>query len=148
MFAFRRRIVPFASALAMPLAAAACGDDPAEPHDDPAENVTAVRLTIGAQTVTVRTSGVTGGPVVLSVGSNLVSAVFLDRDGDVVGGLQDEFELHIESPVSSITFTRSSAFAGSLNATQAGAATTLTVELFHIEEGHGDFEVQLPVTVQ
>ena len=115
-------------------AIAACDDDPVGPEEP---EIDAVRLTLGAQTVTI-TSLNTTGTVTIPVGTTAISAVFLDADGDVLH-LGSEFELRVTPAASgAVTFTRTGAFAGSLQATAAGT-TTMQIQAFHLEENHPDF---------
>lgn len=61
---------------------------------------------------------------------------------------ESTFELAVEIDDESIvTFTRASAFAGTLNKVAAGS-TSATFALFHVEEGHEDFgPFPVPITV-
>src|SRR5688572_24531363 len=74
--------------------ATACGDDPTDEEEDPAELIETIRLGIGNQTVGIAKGGaVTGGPIVISGNTN-VTATFLDASGNPVAALQD-FELRL-----------------------------------------------------
>lgn len=134
-------IAPVLTALAL---MTACDDDPIAPTD-PADAVVAVRLTIGTETVEIPEGQ--GGTSEIPLGSTNVSTQFLDEDGAVVAGLEDEFELRIESDDESIvTFTSTGTFTGTLNGESAGT-TSVKVQLFHVEEGHEDAEWNVAVTV-
>jgi hypothetical protein len=151
MFDIRRRTRLAALLLTgvVAIVTAACGDDPVEPPD-PAEEVAAVRLTIGTQTVTVNEGGtVTGGPINLTAGgSSAVTATWIRSDETTVTGLEADFELRIiPTNTGIVTFTSTATFAGTLNGVAAGT-TTVQVQLFHLEEQHGDFDQLVPVTVQ
>jgi len=150
MLAIRTR--SFASAIALIAALPfgfACSDDPVD-EGDPAEAVVTMRLTVGTQTLTINESGtVTGGPLVLPRGNTVVTAVFLDDANAVVGGLDTEFRLEVRSDNANVaTFTRTSAFVGTLVGVAAGQ-TTLRFALFHVAENHEDFGFfPVPTTVQ
>lgn len=124
--------------LAMLPALGSCSDDPAD-EGDPAEAVVAMRLTVGAQIITINDGNVTGGPIVIPIGNTPITAVFLDVSNGVVSGLDAEFRLEVASDNSNIaTFSRTTAFAGNLAGVAAGQ-TTLSFSLFHVEENHSDF---------
>lgn len=126
------------------------GDDPVIPGDDHAEEVDAVRLTVGSQVVEVDIGGaVTGGPIAIPAGSSVaVTATFLDHDGDLIQLHADDYELRLEPQAAGVvTFTRSGAFAGTLTGVAAGQ-TSLAVLLWHLEEDHEDFEQLVTVSVQ
>jgi hypothetical protein len=130
-------------------AATACDDDPLIEDPDPAEAVVAIRLTVGAQTITINDLGtVTGGPIVLPRAATTVTAVFLDEDDAIVAGLDAEFRLEVTIANGSlVTFSRTAAFSGTLTGVAAGQ-TTLEFALFHIEENHEDFGFfPVPTTV-
>ena len=131
--------------LGLTLAESAC-DDTEEPQE-PA--VVTMRLTVGAQVIDVTEGTVTGGPIVINGNTNL-SATFLKADGSVETLVTaDEFELRV-TPANTnlVTFTRTGAFAGTLNRVAAGG-TQLEVALFHLIEQHEDFgPVDVAITVQ
>jgi hypothetical protein len=99
-----------------------------------------MRLTVGAQVITIDDSGgVTGGPIVIPIGNTPISAVFLDENDDVVPGLNAEFRLEVESNNANVaTFSRTAAFTGNLVGVAAGQ-TVLRFALFHVAENHEDF---------
>jgi len=114
-------------------------------------SVSSVRLTVGTQTITITSAGaVTGGPVTITrPAAAPISAVFLNAAGsqDPVahGG---NFQLNA-TPVDTtvLTFTRSSAFAGTLTGVAAGS-TNLGISLFHVTGGDNDFgPFPVPVVV-
>jgi hypothetical protein len=141
------------------LALTACKDT-TDPDHEP--DVATLRLVVGttnAQTVTVATGcAVTGGPISLTVNqARTVSATFLNASGqpDPVANDADEFQLAggegqadpVPSP-SSITFTRSGPFTGSLTGTAATTAGSMFVSLLHPVEGHEDWgPCAVPITV-
>jgi hypothetical protein len=130
---------------------AACGDDPVEP-EDPAEAIESMQLTIGANTVTLNTSGaVVSGttPIVIPAGTHAVSATFLDGSGASINSELGEFEMRL-TPASTalLTFARTGAFTGTVTRVAAGS-TTLDFVLWHIAEGHEDLgPFPVAVTVQ
>lgn len=148
-FAAKRFRTLFAAVL-LPATLVACDDSPTE-HDDHAEEVAAIRLTAGTQTVTITQAGaVTGGPITLGAGgSTAITATFLADDGDVVDLHDDEFRLDVVSGTPSVvTFQRTGPFAGTLSGQAAGQGV-VAVSIFHLEEGHADFgPFNVPVTVQ
>ncbi|MGE0160321.1 MAG: hypothetical protein AB7T31_12995 [Gemmatimonadales bacterium] len=139
MFDFKQvrfaRIVLLAGGMVL----AGCNDDPVV-EDEP--EVATMRLTIGSQVVDVDDTGaVTGGPIALTTGVNpTVTAQWLKADGSaetlVTSGV---FELRAEpANTAVVTFTRTGAFAGTLDGLTAGS-TQIEFSLFHLEEGHEDF---------
>jgi hypothetical protein len=134
---------------ALSSAATACGDDPVIEEPDPAEEVVAMRLTIGSQTITINELGtVTGGPILLPRANTTVTAVFLDEDDSIVTGLDAEFRLEVTIGNTTLaTFTRTGAFSGTLAGVAAGQ-TTIEFALFHVAENHEDFGFfPVPTTV-
>jgi hypothetical protein len=131
------------------LAAAGCKDSHG-PHDHEPDVVT-MRLTVGTQVITVSDNGtVTGGPLVLQVGANTITAAFLGADGQPDEHVTpDEYELKVTVDGGApIAFTRSQSnpFSGTLTATATVTGATVRFSLYHIDEGHDDFG-PFPVTV-
>jgi len=132
------------------VAASACGWTPTD-VGDPEASVGSVRLTVGSQTITVSNTGtVTGGPITITrPTAPTISASFLNAAGsqDPVahGG---NFQLNATpADTSTLTFTRTSAFVGTLTGVAAGT-TNLTVSLFHVTGSDNDFgPFPVPVTV-
>ena len=118
---------------------------------DTEANVSSVRLTVGGQTISVSNTGaVTGGPITVTrPATPAISASFLNAAGaqDPVahGG---NFQLNATSAdTSTLVFTRTSAFAGTLTGVAAGSIN-LNVSLFHVTDGDNDFgPFAVPVTV-
>src|SRR5688572_20413473 len=136
------------AALLLVLVFGGCSDDPVEP--DPADAIVAMRLTIGAQTITINQAGtVTGGPVTVNAATTAVSAVFLDMGGQTITLPTAEFEFRaVPDNSARLTFVRTGAFSGTLTRNATGAAS-LSVSLFHLGSGHDDFgPFSVPVTVQ
>jgi hypothetical protein len=145
-----RKASALAAILLLALTAAGCNDSGTEPDDDE-PNVATMRLTVGQQTINVnaRTGAVTGGPIVIPVGNTAVSAQFLLDNGqpDPVA-TSASFRLDVDpANTQVVTFARTSAFAGTLQGLQAGS-TTILFGLFHLGEGHEEFEWPVPVQVQ
>jgi len=118
----------------------ACSDDdPTEPEPEP--EVASVRLTVGANSVTVST---TSSPTLnVASGANTVTAQWLKADGSVEALVTDsEFELRI-APVSGTNpaWVTSGAFGGTLTVTglSGGQTAAARVSLFHKAEQHDDF---------
>lgn len=142
------RALVFAPLVAAAALITACDDDPVEPPD-PADTVEVMRLTVGDETFNLG-AGETEN-VTLPLGEPIeVSAVFLDGDGDEVGGLEDEFELNLVGEAGDeddVDWARDAndPFAGTLI---VDADASVAAQLFHIEEDHEDFESFLNVTVE
>ena len=118
-------------------AIAACDDDPVDPGHDDGEEVSTIRLTIGTQVLNI-VDGQSTGTATVSVGTTPVSVVFLADDGDTIDLHADEFEIRITPAAQSgLTFTRTSAFAGNLQATSTGTKT-LQIILYHLEASHAE----------
>jgi hypothetical protein len=148
------RALAFVPLLAAIATLAACDDNPTDDDDDgddPAEAIATMRITIGAITIFMTPEGtIPSGPTSFTVGGgvHIVSAAFLDANGQVVTGLGDfEFRL-TPTNTSLVTFARTGPFSGTLTRVAPGT-TTLRVGLFHTGEGHFDIgEHQIPITVQ
>jgi hypothetical protein len=142
-----RRLLIALALLGLP-AVPACKSKETDVEDMEA-SVSSVRLTVGAQTITITSAGaVTGGSITVTRPTP-ISAVFLNAAGsqDPVahGG---NFQLNA-TPVDTtvLTFTRSSAFAGTLTGVAAGS-TNLSISLFHVTGGDNDFgPFPVPVVV-
>ena len=124
----------------------ACDDDPVAQEPEP--EVATMRLTVGTQTITVSDNGtVTGGPIMVT-GTVTISAEFLRADGTpdpLVTAA--EFQLNADpANTGTVTFTRTSEFAGTLTGVSAGT-TEIEFSLFHKAEQHEDFG-PFPVSVQ
>lgn len=125
---------------------AACSDDPVRVDDhDHAEEVEQVRVyvTPPGQTEYSRVLGlsVTAHELEVASGANAIRVEWLDHDGDVVTGLDGEFRLEFANLPAGVTFMRSSAFSGTLQVEGPIGAGAARLELFHVEENHGDFTV-------
>jgi hypothetical protein len=144
----RHRLLP--AMLFSVLALTACDDDD-ENGTEPEPEVVTMRLTAGAQVVTVSNNGtVTNGPIVVPVGTTALTLEFLDDTGNPDPLVTDaDFEARVTpTPATVLTADRTSAFAFTLTGVAEGSAT-LSAELFHLEEGHSDFgPFDVPVTVE
>ena len=134
-FRSARRFAALAVAT-LALGLSACSDDD---HGHEVE-VDFMRITVGAQEVTVNSTGaVTGGT--LSLSQNVatdVSVEFLDAAmADALEEHADDFQVTI-TPGAGITFARTGPFAGTLTGTSVGVVS-VSFSLLHIEEAHEDF---------
>ena len=132
---------------AVSLTAVAACNDRAEPDDDPGEEVESMWLVVTQGTTnttyTIATSGtVTPSPLRVPAGQSTVTATFLRADGSVVSASDlADFRLEL-SPRSgsTLTFTRTGPFVGTLNVTASnGTVIPVTLCLFHAGENHCDF---------
>jgi hypothetical protein len=121
-----------------------------------AASVTTMRLSVGTQVVEVSESGeVSGGPIVIPVGSTAYSAELFDRDGFALRRPSD-FRLEVTSTnTSTITVRERGNFTGSLQGERRGQ-TVISFQLWTRLNGgchpwqreSGDYDVDVPVTVQ
>ena len=133
-----------AAAAALLSGAVACDRSPtAGDHADP----TAVSLTVGAQSLTVTSTGVQTGTLSLAQGSHAVVVAWLDADGDAITNPGSGMSLQIVAAAgtSGVSFTPSGLFGGTLSATTAGQKT-MSVRLMH--GTHADFSQTVTFTVQ
>jgi type 1 fimbria pilin len=142
LFSTKIRRVVMVAALALPLAA--CDNDPTggEEHAD----VSAVRLTVGAQSVTVNSQGTQTGTLTVPQGASNVTVTWLDDDGDAITEFEEELTLQVAAVAGTtgVTFVASSRTAGVLTATSAGQKS-LRVSLLH--DDHPDFAQNVTITV-
>lgn len=125
---------------------AACnGSTDAEPEPD----IATVRITVGAQTVSISETGQQSGTLTIAQGSTPVTVAWLSPGGSVDPVVNsEEFEVRMIAQGSTgITFTPAGPFAGTLNATSAGQKV-VQVQLYHLEEAHDEFGQNLTLTVQ
>jgi hypothetical protein len=129
-------------------AIAACDDSTPPPAPEP--EVATLRLVIGGTdtvSVDVATGVVTSGPITIAATTTFM-AEFLLANGQPEPLVTDaEFRLDV-TPANPgvVTFSRTSAFAGTLNKVSAGA-TTINFALYHLEEMHNEFDRPVPITV-
>jgi hypothetical protein len=128
------------------IAATACRDS-TDPGDREPE-VATIRLTVGSSVVTVAANGaVTGGPLLLTTTDQTITAEFLRADGTpepLITSATHRFDVISGS---GITFTRASAFSGSIRG-WTSFTTIIEVLLFHLAENHDDlgpFPVQVRI---
>lgn len=90
---------------------------------------------------------VTSGPITISANAAF-TAQFLKDDGSPETLVTNaDFELRVTSNNTAfVTFTRSSAFAGTLNRVAAGS-TTVNFNLYHLGEMHSEWDHDVPITV-
>ena len=125
---------------------AGCGSSD-EPDTEP--EIGQITLQIGA----VAVNSVGGNPpstaTVLPRGNHVVTVLARTSNGQTITLDPTEFELRITSSNSAVaSYSRNTALGGTLNAAAAGTAT-LNVQLYHLLEGHADYQIQtLNVTVQ
>jgi hypothetical protein len=146
MSSIRGRRLRFALLLcAAPLVLPACSDSPTEQGEP---EIGSVRLTAGGQTVVI-TPGGAQGTMTLNGSATNVTATFFDNQGDPLTLDADEFEIRlVPANAGVLTFTRQSAFSGTLHRVAAGS-TLVAVSVFHLLEGHPDFGPHnVGVTVQ
>jgi hypothetical protein len=150
--AVRRSLFAF-SVIALPGLVAACDDDPVEPDPEPTFNRVEFTIVGGGQTrvVTVSTTGQQVGTANLPAGTTTatLSARFLNADNSVDQNVTAaDFELRLESSnPAGITFTLGAgqSFSGTVGGLTDGTRV-LVMQLFHLGEGHEDFEQ--PLTLQ
>jgi hypothetical protein len=137
-----------AAILAPAFVLAACSDDPVRVDDhDHGEEVEAVRLFVtrpGDTEYSVELEpAATPHDISIDYGDNAIRVQWLDHDGNVVGGLDQEFRLELTNLPAGYTFARTGKFTGTLNVSPSPASGTTLIDLFHEEEGHGDFSVAI-----
>jgi hypothetical protein len=138
------RAVRLLAVTAVVAGVAACERTPT--GEDHAE-VAAVRLTVGAQSVTVNAAGTQTGALTLAQGTHAVVVSYLDVGGDPVDEVEEDLSLQIVTVggTTGVTFAANGLFAGTLSATSAGQKT-LSVRLMHGD--HPDFAQNVVITVQ
>lgn len=143
----RRRPVVLGAMLAALAIGVGCADDPIV---EPEPEVAILRLIFpGPDTVfvDVATGVVTSGPIAIAANTAFTSQ-FIKLDGTPETLVTDaEFRLDV-TPANAavVTFTRSSAFAGTLNKVAAGS-TTINFALYHLVEAHNEFDRPVAITV-
>ncbi len=131
-----------AAAMALPLGA--CSESSTGSGDH--AQVAAVRLTVGAQNVTVSSEGVQTGTLVVREGATNVTVAWLNGAGGVIASFEQEVELQAGNGTGTtgLTFIASSLTDGVLTATSTGSKT-LRVVLAH--DDHADFAENVTLTV-
>lgn len=140
LFSTKIRRVAMAAALALPLAA--CDDDTTGPEH---AEVSAVRLTVGGQNVTVSSQGAQTGALTVPRGATNVTVTWLDDDGDAITEFEEELTLQIApaTGTAGVTFATTNRTSGVLTTTTAGQKT-LRVSLMH--DDHPDFAQNVTIT--
>ena len=143
-----RRWAGFAAVVALTATASACSDDPTGEENEP--EIAYARVTVGSQSVTIDDTGAQTGTLTVPRGqSNVTVAYFRDDNSveDLVTSAEFEVRLVPRTGTSGVTWTPNGAFGGTLNTTTAGQKS-LDVQLFHLEEGHADFNTIVTLTAQ
>ena len=149
-----RRPVLALTLVATAFLGAACDDDPVEPEPEPTFDRVEFTLTSGATTRvdTVNTSGTQTGNRNFPAGTTTVNltARFLRPDGTVDPVVTAAaFELRRGTGGSQgVTFTRTAgqSFQGTISGLTTGTRS-VPIQLFHLEEGHEDFEQLLTLQI-
>lgn len=137
---FRRSFRALAVAAFVSAIAAGC-DGNSTGSDEQEPEIASVRVTVGAQSVTITNNGTQTGTLTVPRGNSTVAVTWLRADGSVETVVtSSEFEVRMvaASGTSGVTFTPNGAFGGTLNTTSAGQKV-LRLSLFHLEEQHDDF---------
>lgn len=143
----RRRPVVLGAMLAALAIGVGCAEDPVEPEPE----VATLRIIFASLNdtvfVNVATGVVTSGPITIAANTAFTSQ-FIKDDGTPETLVTDaEFRLDATPANAAIvTFTRSSAFAGTLNKVAAGS-TTINFALYHLVEAHNEFDRPVAITV-
>ncbi len=120
--------------VALSLGVAGCKDDGVQEVE-----VDFMRITAGAQQITVNSTGAVTGSITINSGvATAVSVQFLDAAmANALVEREADFQVNV-TPGSGITFARTGPFAGTLTGTTAGVRS-VSFSLLHIEENHEDF---------
>lgn len=137
-----RRAAPVLFA-ALALSLGAC--DPETPTRNDHPDIAAVRLTVGAQSVTVTEAGVQTGTLTVARGENAVAVAWLDSGGSAISFSQVvTMQIVPVGAGTGVSFQPAGVTGGLLIANSAGART-VTVRLIHGD--HPDFEANVNITV-
>jgi hypothetical protein len=137
-----RRAAPALFAV-LALSLAAC--DPESPTNNDHPDVAAVRLTVGAQSVTVNDAGAQTGTLTVPVGQTAVTVTWLDSGGAAASFTQVvTMQIVAVGAGTGVSFASSGTVGGLLTTTSAGAKT-VTVRLIHGD--HPDFAQNVTFTV-
>lgn len=140
-----RRAAPVLAAV-LALSLGACGDD-STGNGGSHPDVAAVRITFGAQSVTVNEAGVHTGSLTVPVGDNAVAVAWISSAGAVIPSFSQVVTLQIV-PVGTgtgVSFEAAGVTGGRLGVTSPGAKT-VTVRFLHGD--HADFQTNLNFTAQ
>lgn len=144
----RRRPVVRGAMLAALVIGVGCEDDPIV---EPEPEVATLRVIFPSLNDTVfldvATGNVTSGPITIAANTAFTTQ-FIKLDGTQEALVTDAtFRLDV-TPANAavVTFTRTSAFAGTLIKVAAGG-TTLNFALFHLVEAHNEFDRPVAITV-
>ena len=144
---FSRHLRFAAVLLALTGTAAAC-NDPIDVDDEPDVStfrVMAVTPTGQMQTVDVTANSQTPASVTLPSGT-AITVQFLRPDGSIETIVTPtDFELRVVPVSGGVTFARTGPFAGVLNSATPGPKT-VTLQLYHLGEGHAERDFNLNFT--
>jgi hypothetical protein len=139
-----RRTLSLLAAVALLGAGAACDRTPTGGGH---AAVAAVRVSVGAQAVTVTDAGVQTGTMTLAQGTHVVQVTWLDATGAAITIPAQGFALAIvpATGTTGVAFSATSLTGGTLTATSAGEKA-MNVRLLH--GTHADFSQRITFTVQ
>jgi hypothetical protein len=154
MIQLRRRFLATLVLTVFSLGAAGCSDDdPTEPPEEEEPDILTVRITVGTNSVTWnRTTGATSGDLVIPSGTSTLTAAYNRPDGTTETIVTNaDFELRI-APVtgSAVAWTPNGAFGGSLvtSGVTSGQVIPVQLQLFHLEEGHAEMQINFNLRIQ
>lgn len=151
-----RALRAFAAVTTLALFATACGDDdPVGPDDEP--DTARIVLTIGTQAVTWTTGNGSVAPAAITIPagqSRTVTAQFFradDSQDPIINANDFRLDFNVASGTG-VTVAKNGNLGATITANgTAGQSVTFTLSLFHLEEGHEEYETSagaLRVTVQ
>jgi hypothetical protein len=115
----------------------ACEEDEG-PEEEP--EIAAIRLVIGPATINSTGGNPPATTPSIARGTHNVTVTALAANGSTIT-LGSDFELRIlQVSGVALPFTRTGALTGTINAAAAGQGV-VTVQIFHLGEGHEDYEV-------
>jgi hypothetical protein len=137
-----RRAAPALFAV-LALSLGAC--DPESPTDNDHPDVGSVRLTVGAQSITVNEAGAQTGTLTVPVGESSVAVAWLDSNGAAASFHQVvTMQIVAVGAGTGVSFVSAGTVGGLLTTTSAGAKT-VTVRLIHGD--HTEFSQNVTFTV-
>jgi hypothetical protein len=150
-----RRLLRLAAVVPMLALATACDDDETAPEQEPTftRMILTLQPTGGApQTVEItRANAAVSGPLTIPAAGGTLTARFLTSTGvddPLIAANPSTFETRITSTsLTQATFTRTGPNAFTVTRNAAGNGS-ITVQLWHLEEGHDELEATVTVNVQ
>lgn len=136
-----RRCTSVAALSFLVLGATACDDD--DPPEEP--EIEQIRLNVGTVVINSVSEQPPTQAVSIPRGTHTVTLTAMTASGQTIN-LSSEFELRIDSSNTNVLTHTRSGLGGTINALAVGTSN-LTVEVFHIGEGHSDYTVVFSVTV-